>query len=51
MDTLSPPTLPTRAFTDPELAWAYVVEIYRRNTGFIHEQLLELTRGSVPPGF
>jgi AMP nucleosidase len=50
MEILSPTPLPTKAFTDPEGAWTYVAEIYRRNTGFIHDQLLKLTEGSVPRG-
>ena len=37
MDILSPPPAPQKAFKSPEDAWAYVSELYRRNTGFIRE--------------
>jgi AMP nucleosidase len=50
MSTLSPETLPQKAFNDPEQAWDYVNEIYKRNTDFIRGQLLGLTRGIVPKG-
>ncbi|MDB5541937.1 MAG: nucleosidase, partial [Devosia sp.] len=50
MDTITPAPLPQKAFTDPHAAWAYVAEIYHRNTGFIREHLLGLTRGRVPKG-
>ena len=38
MYTITPAPLPQRAFTNPEAAWAYVAEIYHRNTSFIREQ-------------
>ncbi len=50
MDTITPAPLPQKAFTDPQAAWAYVSEIYHRNTGFIRAQLLGLTKGHVPKG-
>ena len=50
MSSLSPPPLPQKAFNDPEKAWAYIREIYQRNTAFIHEQLIKLTKGTVPRG-
>jgi AMP nucleosidase len=50
MDLISPPPMPHRSFTDPESAWAYLAEIYHRNTGFIRDQLLQLTGGRVPKG-
>ncbi len=50
MDIISPPPLAQQAFTDPESAWAYVAEIYHRNTGFIRDQLISLTKGHVPKG-
>ena len=37
MDTITPKTLPKKAFTDPLAAWSYIAEIYHRNTGFIRE--------------
>ncbi|MDP3315804.1 MAG: AMP nucleosidase [Devosia sp.] len=50
MDTITPEPLAKKAFTDPVEAWAYLSEIYRRNTGFIRDQLLSLTKGHVPKG-
>jgi AMP nucleosidase len=50
MDTISPEPLPQKAFRNPEEAWAYIAEIYNRNTGFIREQLVRLSNGHVPKG-
>ena len=50
VNTISPPPMPPKAFTDPAAACAYVAEIYERNTGFIREHLANLARGIVPPG-
>ncbi|WP_417308942.1 AMP nucleosidase [Devosia sp.] len=50
MDTITPATLPQKAFTDPVAAWDYIDEIYRRNTGFIRQHLLDLEHGIVPKG-
>ena len=50
METITPEPLPQKSFTDPEAAWAYIAEIYRRNTGFIRGHLLGLTKGIVPGG-
>ena len=50
MATISPPPLPQKAFSDPRQAWEYLDEIYRRNTGFIRDQLLALAAGVVPAG-
>ena len=50
MDTIIPSPLPQRAFTEPQEAWAYIAEIYHRNTGFIREHLIGLSRGVVPKG-
>lgn len=50
MPTISPDPLPQKAFTDPEGAYDYAAEIYRRNTGFIRAQLYELAQGIVPKG-
>ena len=48
MTTISPPRAETQSFTDPEKAWAYLAEIYHRNTGFIRGHLAALTNGTVP---
>src|ERR1700760_4723730 len=50
MDILTPPPAPQKAFTDPEKAWQYVAELYHRNTKFIRDQLVGLTKGNVPKG-
>lgn len=50
MDTITPKPAPQKAFTDPEAAWTYIAEIYHRNTDFIREHLLGLTKGIVPKG-
>jgi AMP nucleosidase len=50
MDILSPPPAPQKAFTSPDDAWAYVAELYKRNTAFIREQLIGLSKGVVPRG-
>ena len=50
MDILSPPPAPQRAFTSPDEAWAYVAELYERNTAFIREHLIGLSKGIVPRG-
>ena len=36
MDTITPEALPQKAFTDPHAAWAYVSEIYHRNTCLLY---------------
>jgi AMP nucleosidase len=50
MTTISLPPMPQKAFSDPKAACDYVTEIYDRNTGFIREHLLALTKGIVPAG-
>lgn len=50
MKLISPPPLPLKSFSDPTKAWEYVCEIYDRNTGFIRDHLLNLIKGTVPPG-
>ena len=50
MDIITPESLPKKAFTDPQEAWNYISHIYRRNTGFIREKLIDLTQGHVPKG-
>jgi len=50
MSTISPPRLEKQSFTDPEKAWAYLAEIYHRNTGFIRGHLSALAKGVVPEG-
>jgi AMP nucleosidase len=50
MDILSPPPAPQKAFKSPEDAWAYVAELYHRNTAFIREHLIGLSKGVVPKG-
>lgn len=50
MTTITPQPLPQKSFTDPEQAWAYIAEIYQRNTSFIRDHLAGLARGVVPKG-
>jgi AMP nucleosidase len=50
MTTISPPRLEKQSFTDPEKAWAYLAEIYHRNTDFIRGHLNALAKGIVPEG-
>ncbi|AKR55944.1 AMP nucleosidase [Youhaiella tibetensis] len=50
MPTISPESMPLKGFTDPQEAWAYIDEIYKRNTGFIRMHLDALARGVVPAG-
>lgn len=50
MKYVSPKPLPKKLFTDPQDAWEYVAEIYQRNTSFIRDQLIELTKGNIPAG-
>ena len=50
MDIISPPPAPQKAFKSPEAAWTYLAEIYHRNTDFIRDQLIGLSRGNVPKG-
>ncbi|WP_424465607.1 AMP nucleosidase [Paradevosia shaoguanensis] len=50
MPTISPDPMPLQGFTDPQAAWAYIDEIYTRNTGFIRQHLDALARGVVPAG-
>ena len=50
MDTITPPPAQQKAFTDPEQAWAYIAELYHRNTGFIRSHLIGLSKGIVPNG-
>jgi len=50
MNVISPEPLPFKSFEDPEKAWEYVAEIYSRNTGFIREHLVALSKGRVPEG-
>ncbi|MBN9306169.1 MAG: AMP nucleosidase [Devosia sp. 67-54] len=50
MDIISPPPAPQKAFTNPEHAWAYLAELYHRNTEFIRQHLIGLSRGIVPKG-
>lgn len=50
MQITKPEPLPAKSFSDPEKAWAYVAEIYDRNTAFIREHVTELTKGKLPAG-
>ena len=50
MDIITPPPAPQKGFTNPEDAWAYLAEIYHRNTGFIRQHLIGLSKGAVPKG-
>ncbi len=50
MKTIAPPEVPQKSFTDPEQAWAYLAELYSRNTEFIRGHVRRLGEGSVPPG-
>ncbi len=50
MTILTPEPMPRKGFTDPVAAYEYVVEMYRRNTGFIRDHLLGLAQGRVPAG-
>jgi AMP nucleosidase len=50
MDIISPAPAPQKAFTNPDAAWAYVAEIYERNTAFIRKHLIGLSKGIVPKG-
>jgi len=50
MDIISPEPLPTKSFDDPVKAWEYVAEIYHRNTRFIRDHLVALSKGKVPTG-
>lgn len=50
MNFISPSPLPTKSFADPALAWAYIHEIYERNTGFIRGHFRELTTGRKQKG-
>ncbi|MHB1102936.1 MAG: AMP nucleosidase [Devosia sp.] len=50
MPTISPDPFPQQAFTDPQAAYEYAAEIYRRNTAFIRDKLFELAKGNVPKG-
>src|SRR3954463_15409753 len=50
MDIITPPPAAQKAFTSPDKAWDYVAELYNRNTAFIREHLIGLSRGVVPNG-
>ena len=50
MATISPKPFEQKAFSDPEQAWAYLREIYNRNTGFIRDHLNALSKGITPNG-
>ena len=50
MNFISPPALPQKTFSDPALAWAYINEIYERNTGFIRDHFRALTTGRKQKG-
>lgn len=50
MKLVSPDPAPLKSFSDPVRAWEYVCELYDRNTQFIRSHLINLTKGSVPPG-
>ena len=50
MDILTPPPAPQRAFEDPHAAWTYLAELYHRNTRFVREHLVGLSKGRVPAG-
>ena len=50
MAFISPKPFEQKAFTDPEAAWAYLAEIYHRNTTFIRDALNGLSKGVVPKG-
>jgi len=47
---VTPKPLPVRAFTEPQAAYDYAAEIYKRNVGFIRAEVDKLTRGEMPPG-
>ncbi|SDG78265.1 AMP nucleosidase [Pelagibacterium luteolum] len=50
MKLVTPEAMPLKSFTDAVEAWEYVCEIYERNTSFIRDHLITLTKGQVPPG-
>jgi len=50
MKIISPSPLPAREFDKPEDAWAYLDEIYSRNTGFILDHFQRLIDGKAPAG-
>lgn len=50
MEIVSPAALPIKDFSDPEKAWAYLDEIYQRNTQFILNHFNALVRGDPPAG-
>lgn len=50
MSFVSPEPMQVKSFADPEKAWAYIAEIYDRNTAFIRDHVKQLTKGKVPVG-
>ena len=42
MDTITPEPMARKAFTDPVAAWAYISEIYQRNTEPMNNRRMEL---------
>ena len=50
MDIIRPEPMPTKSFTDPSEAQEYVAEIYKRNTQFIQNAVIELSNGKPPKG-
>ena len=50
MKIIYPPQIKKKSFSDPVKAWEYVRKIYLRNTDFIREQLINLTKGEIPKG-
>ena len=48
MKYITPKPLAKKTFTDATAAWEYVVEIYERNTSFLRENLMDLTKGNIP---
>jgi AMP nucleosidase len=50
MTIITPEPIAQQAFTDPVAAWEHIAHIYSRNTGFIRDHLIALTKGIVPKG-
>lgn len=47
---ITPAALPQKQFSNPLSAWAYVAEIYDRNTAFVRDHLKALSTGEKPKG-
>ena len=50
MDIITPPPAPHKSFKNPDDAWDYLAELYHRNTAFIRQHLIGLSKGVVPKG-